>query len=327
MIYGHGDDLHLYPNIEANFSSNVYADTCNVDLFGHLAQVMPAILGSYPEPEPLTLQSELARYHGLVSDQVLVTNGATEAIYLVAQLTRGQNSHVVQPTFSEYVDAAKLFSHHFVPIESADVIWCCNPNNPTGQLCDELALSAQANLLIVDRSYQYFSRVELPLVTSERLEAERIVYIHSLTKRYRIPGLRLGYIIAPVWIIQQLRTLRQPWSVNAMAIEAGRWIVRHGMPDMIDRPSLWREVDRLSKHLSQMEGYTTEPTVTHFMLMRTPYLASELKQVLAEEFGLLVRDASNFPALSPFHIRIATQTPHANDRLIEALNQINKRSR
>lgn len=326
MIHGHGDDLHLYPHIRANFSSNVYALADQEALLLALAEVLPSALTSYPEPEPLTLQAELACYHGLETDQVLVTNGATEAIYLLAQYTKGQASYVVQPTFSEYLDAALLHDHRLVSFEEADVIWCCNPNNPTGQVCDEEALGREKRLLIVDRSYEYFSRVELPLISSQALEVGSKVYIHSLTKRYRIPGLRLGYVVGPSDIINRLRTLRHPWSVNALAIEAGRWIVAHGMPETIDRPSLWQEADRLAMRIGQMRSYVVEPTVTHFMLVRTPHLAGALKSQLAHDFGLLVRDASNFSMLSPYHIRIATQMPQANDALIAALEEINARS-
>lgn len=318
MIHGHGDDLHLYGHIVANFSSNVFTATHHTDLVQHIAAHLGTCVASYPEPEPTTLQRELAARLGYHPEQILVTNGATEAIYLLAMLTRGSLSHIVQPTFSEYADACRLYDHKLTTYDEAAVLWCCNPNNPTGRLCDETLLSAQ-KWVIVDRSYQYFARQAMYQPTRESLETNQYVYIHSLTKRYRIPGLRLGYILAPSQVIAQIKALRQPWSVNAVAIEAGRWIVAHGFPETIDRLKLWSECDRLAAEIRAL-GYEVEPTDTHFMLVRTPHLASELKQYLASRHGLLIRDASNFATLSPYHIRIATQSPHDNDLLLAALN-------
>lgn len=325
MINGHGDDLHLYPNVWANFSSNVYAAADHTELLVHLRERMPALLSSYPEPEPYTLQRELAKALGRAEGEVLVTNGATEAIYLIAQLLRGGRTFVLEPTFSEYADACRMAQHELLTSADTsselDSYWLCNPNNPTGRIIDELSLSIEKKpntLFVIDRSYEYFARRPL----TPELRSENILYIHSLTKRYRIPGLRLGYITGAEQMLERLRSLRQPWSVNALAIEAGRWIVDHGFPETIERSRLWQETDRLRAELSQLRGVEIEPTDTHFMLLKLPGLAAEIKARLAGEYGLLVRDASNFRGLTDRHIRIATQTPQANDALITALTAL-----
>lgn len=325
MINGHGDDLHLYPNVWANFSSNVYGAADHTVLVAHLQACMPKLLASYPEPEPYTLQHELATALGRDADEVLITNGATEAIYLIAQMLRGGRSYIQEPTFSEYRDACLLAQHKIVSsLVSAGQLnsyWLCNPNNPTGLILDEAALMAQASsspLFVIDRSYEYFARHTLP----DELRSNHVIYIHSLTKRYRIPGLRLGYITGSKQTLERIRQLRQPWSVNALAIEAGRWIVANGFPQTIERDSLWQETDRLRTELSRIEGVEVEPTHTHFMLLKLPRPASEVKERLASVYGLLVRDASNFRGLTEWHIRIATQTPQANDALVSALTTL-----
>lgn len=315
MINGHGDDLHLYPDVGANFSSNVYADTDNHALIEHLGRMLTSSLGSYPEPEPYELQGMLAQAHGLDAEEVLVTNGATEAIYLIAQHYKGQCSRILQPTFSEYADACLLHEHHLSD-EGADVLWLCSPNNPTGRCEAEHQLEQEIiqgrSPIVIDRSYEYFCARSLP----KRVIRPDLLYIHSLTKRYKIPGLRLGYIIGHRETLAQVRQLRQPWSVNALAIEAGKWIASNGFPESIDRQRLWRERDRLAGALREIQGIELEETDTHFMLLKTPYPAAELKEYLAREHGLLVRNASNFLGLSPQHLRIATQTPEMNDALI-----------
>lgn len=324
MISGHGDDLHRYKDIRANFSSNVYADTDNQALLTHLSSLLVSSLGSYPEPEPYELQRLLAEILGISPDEVLVTNGATEAIYLIAQLYKGRSSCIIEPTFSEYRDACRLYGHSLL-IESreqeAEVVWMCSPNNPTGSPHAEAvrleAIDSSRQMFVIDRSYEYFCREEM----SPRTCRPDRLYIYSLTKRYKIPGLRLGYVVGEAGTIARLRELRQPWSVNALAIEAGKWIVLNKFPKTIDREALWREADRLSTAIGSLPyGWEVTPgSQTHFFLIRTPYLASTLKEYLAVEHGLLIRDASNFHSLSPYHIRIAAQTRQMNDWLLEAL--------
>ncbi len=319
MIHGHGDDLHRYPSIRANFSYNVYAAADHAALLEHLRQRLEEVASSYPEPEPLSLQQSLAHELGYQEGQVLITSGATEGIYLIAQATCGSKTHIIEPTFSEYRDACLLHQHHLVSQDQAEVLWLCSPNNPTGQIVDDASGASPHSLVVIDRSYQYFCRKPILRPTTEELETGNKLYIHSLTKQYRIPGLRLGYIVGAERWISRLKALRQPWSVNALALEAGRWIVTHHLPETIERHELWREADRLCNRLRALEGYEVYPSETHFFLIKTPHRADLLKEYLAREDGLLIRDASNFEGLSPYHIRIATQSPTDNDALLEAL--------
>lgn len=317
MIQGHGDDLYLYPEVKANFSSNVYSGTEHGALLTHLASSLEQLVGSYPEPEPYTLQQELASNLGIYPDQILVTNGATEAIYLIALLFSGARSYIHQPTFSEYESACRVYGHLFVSQADAQIHWLCNPNNPTGELHEEKHLP-QEKTYVIDRSYEYFCRHPLRHISEDVLENEERIYIHSLTKRYRLPGLRLGYVIAPRKYIDRLRRLRQPWSVNALAIEAGRWLLREGMPQSINLPELFNEADRIREVLLSYD-YEVSPSTTHFFTVRTPYDAAELKSYFATNFNLLIRDASNFYGLSTKHIRVATQRRLENDLLLDAL--------
>lgn len=317
MTHNHGDDLYRYDNIIANFSSNVYSGANNQALIKHLQSYIAIGSSSYPEPEPYTLQKELAEYYGISPDCVLVTNGATEAIYLVAHLLEGEHVSIQEPTFSEYRMASQIYKCNIC--DNAPIKWICNPNNPTGLLNREIS-KIEKELLIEDRSYEYFCREGMP--PPEIIDSH--IYIYSLTKRYRIPGIRLGYIITSEKLASRLRKLRQPWSVNAIAIEAGLWIVRHRFPNTIERDTLFVEADRLAKELSKIDGVEVYETDTHFMLLRTPMLSSELKDLLAMKYQILIRDASNFPTLSPYHIRLATQSTTENNLLLDALRNILK---
>lgn len=337
MIKGHGDDLYKHQvEIRANFSSNVYNATDRTRLLTHLSSILERI-GSYPEPEPYSLEVGLADYHGLAADNMSVTSGATEAIYLIAHAFQNSFSTIVAPTFSEYADACRMYGHRldFVlnPEDSSldsDLVWLCNPNNPTGRVWNadslkQLIRERPSTIFVVDQSYEYFSLAEV-LDIERSVEIPNLILLHSLTKRFAIPGLRLGYITAYPRLIEKIRTCRMPWSVNALAIAAGEFLVREGFPQALSLPNLHAEAFNLKEAINSMSSFDVEPTDTHFMLIHClSHKAIDLKTILLEQYGLLVRDASNFEGLDAHCIRVATQTHEQNTWLIEALREISFR--
>lgn len=340
MIEGHGDDSYKYQRpITANFSSNVYSKVDLSALKAHLCTRIDAI-GNYPEPEPYTLESRLAAGYHLPADAVCVTNGAIEAIYLIAQTFRGTNTAILQPTFSEYADACRMHGHRVASLyqlpapeedgyllpEDIRMLWLCNPNNPTGTVVDkeylrELIKHNSQVCFIIDQSYEYFTLQ--PLFTpKEAAEYPNVLLLHSMTKRYAVPGLRLGYITGDAGLLSRLRTHRMPWSVNQLAIEAGLHLLRQDVSNPLDVPAYLKETARLHDALERLGSLEVWTTETHFMLVRLRFgRAAALKEYLANEHGILIRDASNFEGLDEQFFRIATQTPEENDRLVQAIRQ------
>lgn len=339
MIEGHGDDSYKYNRpITSNFSSNVYSKVDLSDLKAHLCARIEGI-GNYPEPEPYTLEARLACRHRLPADAVCVTNGATEAIYLIAQTFRGTNTAILQPTFSEYADACRIHGHRvtslyqlpsekegfFLPKE-VRMLWLCNPNNPTGTVVDKAYLTELIKhnsqvCFIIDQSYEYFTLCSL-FSPAQAAEFPNVLLLHSMTKRYAVPGLRLGYITGDGGLLKRLRSHRMPWSVNQLAIEAGLHLLEHDVPNPLDVPAYLQETARLRTALESLGGLEVWATETHFMLVRLRFgKASALKEYLAGEHGILIRDASNFDGLDEHFFRIATQTSEENDRLVEAIKQ------
>ena len=116
-----------------------------------------------------------------------------------------------------------MFGYQEAPKGGA-VRWLCNPNNPTGEVypLEKIQiLSRRHHWLVIDQSYEDCTSCEM-LSPREGVEMQNVIQIHSMTKRFSIPGLRLGYITAPAPVISRLRTNYRPWAVNALAIEAGR---------------------------------------------------------------------------------------------------------
>ena len=333
MIHGHGDDIFDYAGtIRHNFSSNVYPPTALPGLQEHLARAISTI-GHYPPAEATALERRLAQRLQCPQGGVLLTNGATEAIYLLAHaMGPGCRSAIVVPTFSEYEDACRLHGHEVRHLRSlreltddVQAVWLCCPNNPTGRLTPRSELVAAAfshphTVFIVDQSYAFFCLGD-QLRPREGALMGNVVMLHSMTKRYAIPGMRLGFVAAPEALVDTLRRYRMPWSVNALAVEACRYILDHADEQAFDMEAYLHEAQRLRRNIIALgHGIEVPPTDTHFMLVRIPGCdALMVKRRLMDSAGILVRAAHNFTGLSPDHIRVAAQSAEANDRLVEAI--------
>ncbi len=333
MTEGHGDDIYRYgaSAVRYNFSSNILCGVDHTPLMRHLASCSEAVT-NYPEPVPAALERQLAHEAGVEPDCVTVTNGATEAIYLIAGAMEGMTSAVLQPTFSEYADACTLYRHHIVncmslhdiPAEAA-VVWICNPGNPCGRVIDKAVLDGLVTrrgdaVFVIDQAYADYTI--LPVMTAaEAVDYDNVILLNSLTKRFSVPGLRIGYATGAAALLDRMRARRMPWSVNGPAIEAARFLLGRKQEYAIDARTMHEEALRLSDGLRRL-GVAVEPTDCNFMLCCLPEGSSRsLKEWLIERHGILIRDASNFYGLTPAHFRVAVQGRQADDILINAVGQ------
>ena len=336
MIDGHGDDLYQYGEVRCNFSSNISPFIDTRLLRRHLASRLQLIC-HYPEPSAHSLEVLIAAEHHVRPAEVLVTSGATDAIYLIAQTLRSERTFAVErPTFSEYADACRIYGYEEPPAPSpvcccitatqeppAALRWLCNPNNPTGQVLSVdtvKALARRHRWLVIDQSYEDYTYSQ-PLAAREAIDMQNVIVIHSMTKRFAIPGLRLGYIIAPSPVVSRLRASHRPWAVNALAIEAGRWLLTHKNPnEHLIMQALLRQTRILANRLRSISGIHVYPTETTYMLCSIQQgSAAQLKDYLLTRHRLLIRDASNFEGLNDSHFRIAAQQSQFNDELAEAI--------
>ena len=247
MIFGHGDDTYRYGDkVKMNFSSNIYQKADLSGLEEYLSQHLDAIR-HYPAPIAQELEEMIANKLEIPANMVMVTNGANEAIYLIAQLYRGWASVIPQPTYHEYEDACKMFGH-LISYDRTDdleilpqdrIYWLCNPDNPTGNvvlkpLLMRIIKQHPRYLHVLDQSYADYT-IQAMIKPKDVVDCYNAMMIHSFSKKYCIPGLRLGYLTASPIIIDRLRQIRQPWTVNTLAIEAGKYLVEHDpkvLPDI-----------------------------------------------------------------------------------------------
>jgi len=335
MLFGHGDDFYNATNeIKINFSSNVWHGAKLKKLQEHLNAHFDSIT-RYPEPDAGSLKRLIARRFEIKEENLIVTNGSITAFYLIAQAWKEAKSTIMCPSFSEYEDACLLYDHKvtFFPtsadlselsLEGQTFCWICNPNNPDGKLLRRselltLITGYPDTTFIIDQAYVDFTTEELLKPSDIKLH-KNLILIQSISKAYDIPGLRIGYLIASPKIVKEITPYVIPWSVNAMAIEAGKYILIHPAQFTLPIRKWQRETMDLISQLNKLDNLEALPTSATFFLVRLKKgIASDLKFYLLEQHGILIRDASNFRGLDETYFRLSTQTPAENALLVEAI--------
>jgi threonine-phosphate decarboxylase len=281
MIEGHGDDAWQYKTaIRADFSSNVWHGPLDPGLRAHLQDKI-ATVTHYPDPAAQSVQEMAAGCYGLQSGQVLVTNGAIEGIYLIAQTFRDRAATILIPAFSEYEDACRLQGLD-IHLQSWDTItpaarfpnglvFLCNPNNPTGSALpvDQLQRLIHGNpqsLFVIDESYIEFTRSATSLIACLPAYPNTLI-LRSLTKSCRIPGLRIGFILGHKELITSIRKYKMPWSVNRLAIEAAGYIFCHRQRFALPVEQLLADTAAWRNQLHKATGWRIYPTTTHYFLI------------------------------------------------------------
>jgi threonine-phosphate decarboxylase len=299
-------------------------------------------LEQYPDREALALRAALAESLGVPVGRIMAGNGASELIWLVALAfaRTDDDALVIGPTYGEYARAVALlgvwittwqaraeddFEPDVVAIAEAverlrpRFVFVCSPNNPTGALFAPevvavLARRHPATLFVVDEAYQPFAA---DFGTALDVTAENVLVLRSLTKDCGLAGLRLGYAVGPEPLIEALRRVQPPWSVNALAQAAGVAALGDAAHRARSLEALNDAKAALVAGLGRL-GLRPVPSVAPFFLVRVGDGAAVRRALLARR--ILVRDCASFGL--PAYVRIATRRPEENERLLAALREV-----
>lgn len=335
MILGHGDDKFCYDqSVKADFSSNVWFGGTPPELILHLQQNLH-LIGNYPEPDAIALRLQIAESHSVVANQVLAFNGSVEAFYTIALAFRKSVSAILVPAFAEYEDACRMHQH--IPMffrndeteialdSGTNLFWIGNPNNPDGLIFSfqeiEQWLGKYPNtVFVIDEAYAAFIpefQSAIPLTRSY----SNLIVVRSLTKCCAIPGLRLGYVVTSDKLAERLRKFQQPWSVNALAQEAGKFIASHPALFSPDTLLLRQLSSDLQRAIGQLDGFGVISSGAPFFLTEMQAgTAAGLKRFLLGKHGILIRDASNFRGLGPNYFRVSALSANDNQLLLNGLS-------
>ena len=339
--------LGLNPDDVLDFSASISPLGPPAGIWEAMRQVD---LTAYPDPECLELREALARYHKTDIDHILVGNGSTELIHLLARAclspaTTGNSNAVLLliPTYGEYAGAASMAGAEVLQIrarresgfswdlDKAERIildrkpaltFLCNPNNPTGVYVGPEDVSLLANaahkaggLLVVDEAYVNFVEGRwdaLPLLSGAA--GRNLVLLRSMTKDYALTGLRLGYCVAAPEIIDWLARLQPDWSVNGLAQVAG--LV--ALEDSEYLRAALKAVNEAKSFLTtelEILGFRVLPSSANYLLVEVEDGAAWRDKLMRR--GVFVRDCASFGL--PDCIRIGIRAMPDCQRLVQAV--------
>jgi threonine-phosphate decarboxylase len=258
-------------------------------------------VGRYPPPAAEPLREALRARIGV---EVVVGNGATEL--LVAAVRGARRVRLDAPCYGGYAEAARVAGVPHGYDGRGDLLVVGRPNNPDGRMpsvAQVADLARRWERVVVDESFLAFT-AEPSCVGV----APNVVVVTSMTKTFAIPGLRLG------WAWNLPVDALPPWSVNAVALEAGlvcaeAWDWPRRAP--IDR---WRAELR-----GGLARWGTVDGAANFLRLTLPAARAAEVRSRALERGVLVRDASTIPGCDGRHLRVAVRAPEENQRTLEAL--------
>lgn len=298
----------------------------------------------YPDPLCRRLKKALAESHGLSEDAFVCGNGGADLIYRLAYALRPKRALLTAPSFAEYeealgqVGAECIFHELRGDLEvrqdildqmdpSVDVMFLCNPNNPTGLLTDPGLLCRILEkadrlgiLLVLDECFLDFTGREEQSLISRIKETEHLFVLKSFTKLYAMPGIRLGYgISGNRALLERMEAAGQCWGVSVLASEAG--IAALGESEykqksvgLVEKERTWLKEKLEAVRMQVWDGQAD------YLFFRAPGIRDLYERLLP--YGILIRRCGNYRGLDETYYRIAVKDHAANERLVEAMKRV-----
>lgn len=341
MKHKHGGDIYRNPNI-IDFSANLSP-------LGMPASVIEAAIqgvkhsNCYPDVECQALKEAIRKAEHVCEDHIICGNGAADLIFALCLAQKPKKALLPAPTFAEYEQALLtvdcdiqyfmlqeekdfVLQEDFLEAltDEIDLVFLCNPNNPTGQMLPLPLLNAVLEVtkrkkigLILDECFVEFIQDEVSV--KEKLKSyPNLFLLKAFTKLYAMPGLRLGYgFCSDGDLLERMRAVMQPWNVSVVAQYAGVAAIQEKeyvrrTKEIVEEEKIFL-LTKLKPFVDKIYG-----SAANFIFFR----AREDFGALLLEKGILVRDCSNYPGLSKGYFRIAVRTREENKRLLAAVKEL-----
>lgn len=340
----HGGDIYRNP-VEYDFSVNI--NPLGMPK-GSVRAAHEGILlaNRYPDYKGEALCREIAGAECVKDSQVLLGNGAAELIYALCNALRPKKCLVCAPAFQEYEAAAVqaggemmywnlseeenfCIRRDFLSAitESADILFLCNPNNPTGSLIEKKFLLEIAERCEQTETYLCVDECFLPFLEQEegltmKLELERfshLIVLRAFTKLYGMPGLRLGYALSANGdLLGRMKHTLQPWNTSIPAQMAGIAAIRDQEYVKRTRKLIAEEKEYLMRELSGGLAEKVYDSAANYIFFQS---RADLKEGLLQQ-GILIRSCGNYRNLNEKYFRIGVRTHEENEELIRRWREI-----
>lgn len=307
----------------------------------------------YPDMECRFVKKAISKYSSLPEDNLLIGNGSMELIFLIARALKPKKALIPLPAFSEYETAVNLSAGKCVflncsrksnfeikverilkKLKSLDLIFICNPNNPTGFLFDKSSLELLCEecekkcvYLVIDEVFMDFVAEEKKMsMLKFAAESKYILVLRSLTKFFALPGLRLGYLAGEKALLKKIASYQPPWSVNSFAQLAGAALLKERAFISRSKQYVFKQGKELFTLLSKIKYINPYPANANFIfckILSINFNSARLSDYCGKR-GVIIRDCSNFRGLDNSFIRVAVRKEEENARLIKVLKELER---
>jgi histidinol-phosphate aminotransferase len=298
-------------------------------------------LNRYPDRAARELRESLGRNLGQPPERLFCANGSNEVLQtlLLAYGGAGRCAAMFEPTYALHSHIARLTGTQIVVGErradytvdtdaaialvaeyAPTIVFVCSPNNPTGTVetaeSVRALLDASSGLVVVDEAYGEFA----PESAIGRVrDDDRLVVIRTYSKVWSMASLRLGFAVAPAWVVDELEKVVLPYHLAAATQLAGTIALEFGAEMTARVEQLVSERERLARELDAIAGVQPVPSGANFVLFRAEGDGHTLWQAMVDR-GVLVRDFSRWPRLTDC-LRVTVGTPGENDAFLAALRE------
>ena len=325
--------------LRLDFNENTQG--CSPKVIEALKKIDAEEVSSYPEYKKF--RKKLADYLDVDDSEILLTNGADEAIKVVTDTFIDKDDEIIIPTptfsmFKVYASTAcarinsilynKDLSFPTKKVidkinSSTKLVILVNPNNPTGTAINEndivkiLKKAENKNtLILIDEAYyQYYSKSAKELIK----KYGNLIIIRTFSKEFGLAGLRLGYIISNTEIIRNLKKVISPYSVNSLALVAGSAAIDD--TEFVNNyvSEVRRNKQYIVKELNRL-GIKTYPTQANFLVANFGEKSNLVYKKLKQK-NILIRNVTKYPLLIDC-LRITVGTKEQCSRLIKEIRYI-----
>lgn len=352
--YQHGGDIYSQKTTAEGKS---FVDfSANINPLGLPKGVKKAIISSlascinYPDAFCRELKAATAEFLQVKADYLFFGNGAADVLFRLALALKPAKALLLAPTFADYEKALRSvdceISYYNLPKElgftveegileqlqpGLDIVVICNPNNPTGLVCQEALLQRILDrckqigaTLLIDECFMDFVPTAKAYSFRTRLaDYDNLVILKAFTKTFAIPGVRLGYCMTGnTRLIARLHEVGQDWNVSIMAQEAGKAAVLEKA--YLTKAFAYVEKQRtyFVKELRKLPRITVYDSLANYIFFRLPEPRNLVEQL--KERGFLIRSCANYHNLGEGYYRIAVKKQSENRALLKELKEILK---
>ncbi len=306
------------------------------------AEIAGVAWNRYPDRSASALRAAIASLHGVDPSMVFVANGSNEVLQTILLTYAGPGRTVAtfEPTYQLHAHIARLTGARVVEGERGEgfvldldevrrvtasarpeVTFVCSPNNPTGVVDREddvrAVIDAAPGLVVVDEAYGQFAPWSaLSMVDDD----SSVAVVRTFSKTWSMAAARLGYVVAPPWMIAELDKVVLPYHLDAIKQIAGVLAVRH-VDEMNERVArIVTERDALVAQLSALD-VDVFPSGANFVLFRPRCMAGRAVWQGLLDRSVLVRDCSGWPRLADC-LRVTIGTPDENRIFLQSLQEV-----